>query len=426
MALDATRPHSEPPATGRTLARDALFAWSRQPQAHADLVLRACIEAAPPPASPADPAFARELFYGVLRNLRALDFLIDRLVARPPADGAHRILQLGLYQIFFLQTPPHAAINETVALARKGQRGFINGVLRTADRQSRALRATLATQPLAVRYSHPDFLVNRWIDHFGQDTTERLLAWNNQPAPLYLRHRQPPSDPEEIVRRHPALAPTEHPNFYRATHLPTDLAVASEFYVQDPSTLAVCEALDPRPGERLLDTCAAPGGKTAALHDLAQGGVEEIVATDSSPDRLALLAANIQRLGLGTIRLLEHDWETGSPPGIGLFDKILVDAPCSNTGVLRRRVDLRWRLQPGDFTHWAARQQRLLASAATVLKSGGQIAYSTCSLDREENDQVTDAFLAAHPAFRLLTARQLRPDRDAVDGAYYALFEKAG
>jgi 16S rRNA (cytosine967-C5)-methyltransferase len=186
------------------------------------------------------------------------------------------------------------------------------------------------------------------------------------------------------------------------------------FYLQDPSTLLAVEVLDPQPGESLLDLCAAPGGKTTyAAQKMNDHG--RIVAHDPSEGRLRLLHENCTRLGIGSVTAT-----TQLPPPEPVFDRILVDAPCSNTGVLRRRVELRWRIQPGEIPRLAKAQLELLSEAARRIRPGGCLVYSTCSLEPEENGGVVQQFLAAHSGFQLESERALHPLRDWVDGAFVA------
>lgn len=190
------------------------------------------------------------------------------------------------------------------------------------------------------------------------------------------------------------------------------------FYVQDPSTLLAVNELDAQPGENILDLCAAPGGKTAYIAQQMQNR-GRIVARDNQPGRLQLVRENCDRLGVSCVEFQE---EGPSSP----FDRILVDAPCSNTGVMRRRVDLRWRIKPGELDRLRQTQQTLLEQAASQLKPGGTLVYSTCSLEPEENKSVTSDFLTAHADFKLEGERQLLPFADGVDGAYVARLRKSG
>lgn len=351
---------------------------------------------------PQDRAFAQELFYGVLRNRSLLDFWIGQVRRGKLEPVLRYILRLGFYQLFLLSTPAHAAVYETVSLARKGKRGLVNAILRQAQRDEAKLRAAAEEQPVAVRFSHPPSLVEKWMRQFGQETTLALCQWNNQPAPVYLRR--------------------DH-EFVRLEENPT--ALTGRFYIQDPSTAIAPQLLAPQPNELVLDACAAPGGKTSLLAEQI-GAQAKLVAADRDAARLQRLRENLTRLGLAGVRVVQVDWQQDRPPfPPASFDKILLDVPCSNSGVLRRRVDLRWRWEPENFLRMPMRQLAILEKVASLLKPDGALVYSTCSLEPEENEDVVEKFLRQHPAFRLAKSAASLPWRDGFDGAFAARLEKS-
>jgi len=371
-----------------------------------------------------DRAFALELFYGVLRNLTLLDFWIDCLRASRIESSVRDVLRLGFYQIFFLKTPEHAAVHETVAMATKKQASIVNAVLRTAIRQRNELLANANAQPLFVRTSHPQFLVERWQQRFGAEYTEELCKWNNRPAPVYGRINRIKIDPETFAQLYPDswLLPG-NPDFVEFNILPAAALDSGQCYIQDPSTAIACQLLDPKPGENILDACAAPGGKTAYLAQLLQNqGV--IIACDRDHERLQILKDNVVRLGATIVRTVRHDWTRGHLPkeilSVAPFDRILLDAPCTNTGVMRRRIDVRWRLRPEDFSRMSDRQLTIARAALRLLKPGGTLVYSTCSLEREENEQVVRRLLAEPLNLSLEMERDSLSFRDGFDGAYTA------
>ena len=388
--------------------------------------------------SDTDRRLSREIAFGVLRNRSVLDHLIARRTdGRPQRPVLRGILQMGLYQLLFLdRVPDHAVVNEAVQLARQrgfsAQSGFVNAVLRGVTRDREACRQALQTlkqQDPALGWSHPDWLVRRWAAGIGAEDLERLLAWNNSAPTTCVRVHRLRISPQDLKARWKAEG-------VEATPLPVDWAdpdtvfalvrhpvletLASfrdgGFYVQDPSTLMAVQLLDPQPGERILDLCAAPGGKTLAIAERLRGK-GGLVAHDAHPGRLELVRENARRLGAEGIEICP-DPELGGP-GV-LFDRVLVDAPCSNTGVLRRRVELRWRLQPDQISRLAGEQLRLLARASGLVRPGGVLVYSTCSLEPEENERVVEAFLQAHPGWTEVARRALHPVRDQVDGAFAA------
>jgi 16S rRNA (cytosine967-C5)-methyltransferase len=304
-----------------------------------------------------------ELFYGVLRNLTLLDFWVDCLRASHIETNVRDILRLGLYQVFLLKTPAHAAVHETVAIAPQKQRSIINAVLRAATRQASELLAQADAQPLFVRTSHPRFLIERWQQHFGAEHTEELCKWNNRPAPVYGRINRIKTEPETLLRPDSRPLPG-NAGFVEFSSLPTAALDSGHYYIQDPSTAIACQLLDPKPGERILDACAGTGrqnGISGAAH--AKPGV--IIACDRDRERLQILKDNVSRLDATIVRAVRHDWTRHHLPeeilSIAPFDRFLLDAPCTNTGVMRRRIDVRWRLRPEDFSRMSNEQLTISA-----------------------------------------------------------------
>jgi 16S rRNA (cytosine967-C5)-methyltransferase len=423
-----------------------------------------------------DRALCQELVYGVVRRQLTLDWLIARRTgAREQERAAQLLLRLGLYQIFCLQRiPAHAAVNETVELAKRtgsgAKAGFLNAVLRGCLREREAIvrqLEALKKEDPPAGYSHPAWLVERWQARWGPEKTVQLMEWNNAPPPTFARLNGLKTDAATLTDRWKAqgigFAPRQwdwtggdwlaelqsHPGLAEWEDFQKGF-----FYVQDPSTLLAVHELDPQPGENILDLCAAPGGKTACLAQRMEDR-GRILARDIQPQRLRRLRENCARLGVTCVEIdASVAASSPSPPhtcrgegrgeeastgimGSGSsspteavsavpFDRILLDAPCSNSGVLRRRVDLRWRIRPEEIARLRGDQAALLRQAAVQLKPGGRLVYSTCSLEPEENETVTRDFLAEHSNFTLEAERQLLPFRDQVDGAYVtALMRRA-
>lgn len=381
-----------------------------------------------------DRRLAQEIVFGVTRWRAAIDWIIGQCTdGRPIRAEILTLLRIGLYQIFWLdRIPPHAAVDCSVELAHPlgvtAQRGFINAVLRSCLRSTDLIRKDLAdlrARNPAIGWSHPEWLVDRWLARHGKSVTA-LLEWDNSPPPTYARANALRMDPGRLLElwREEGV---EYEFFHR-DWLPENLIfklrshpplarlpsfIKGGFYIQDPSTLLAVRELSPQSGETILDLCAAPGGKTTLIAQrMANRG--RIVAFDQNPDRLRLVRENCERLGVTCVETGPYD-----PVGIA-FDRILVDAPCSNTGVLRRRIELRWRITPAEITRLAESQSRLLDRAAAQLRPGGVLVYSTCSLEEVENQAVVKAFLARHPNFQLERERELIPYKDGVDGAYVA------
>ena len=413
--------------SARQIALGALRVWRTQ-RRFADSTISSLL--AKTELSASNRAFALELFYGVLRNLLLLDFWIGCLRASRIDPGLRDLLRLGLYQLLFLKTAEHAAVYETVELAPKSQRAIVNGMLRAAARRQDELRTRGDAQPLFVRTSHPQFLIARWQQHFGAETAKELCRWNNAPPPIYGRINRLKIDREDFLRKYTGSHALVHnPEFVEFHAWPTDALNLGRCYIQDPSAAIACELLDPQPGEKILDACAAPGGKTGYIAQLMKNrGV--IVACDRDPERLRVLESNVTQLGIQIIRIFRLDWTRGRVPreiaSIGPFDRILVDAPCTNTGVMRRRVDVRWRLRPKDFIRMPKEQFQISRAAISLLKPGGVFVYSTCSLEPEENEQLIGRLLNEFPRIRPAREESCLPFRDHFDGAFAARLTDTG
>lgn len=407
----------------RQLALDALLEWARGDTFAADIVARLATSAE---LEPRDAALLQNLVFTALRHLSLLDHWISSLSGAEHLDPDLRwIVRLGLAQLLILELPEYAAVNETVKLAPHAG-ALVNAVLRRAQRERQDILAAVAALPLPIRHSHPSWLVQRWLDQFGEADTTALCLWNQQPAPIHIRiNRLHPEAPTPANLRR--FTPTSHPDFYRVDQPPREALAQGRCYVQDPSTALACELLAPQPGATVLDACAAPGGKTALLAQL-MGNQGRIIACDSSTRRLPRLQENLRRLRVTIARTFEHDWLRfrGTPPwGAMRFDHILLDVPCSNTGVMRRRIDVRWRLRPESFAEMAAIQSGILRATLPLLKPGGALVYSTCSLDTEENEKLVAAALLDAPGYQLVETRRSLPWRDQIDGAYAARILRA-
>jgi 16S rRNA (cytosine967-C5)-methyltransferase len=407
--------------SARRIALIALEQWQGQ-IGRADAIISELLSKAPISAS--DRGFALELFYGVLRNVSLLDFWIGCLRPSKVDDEVRDILRLGLYQLLRLNISEHAAVNESVELARPRTRPVINGVLRTAVRQREELQQRAQRQPPSVRESHPEFLVSRWQKRFGPEAATALCRWDNQPPPIYARVNQLVIDPEQFVHRYPDAQRCEQwPGFVQVSTIPADALHRGHCYIQDPSTAMACHLLDPQPGETILDACAAPGGKTTYLAQLMQNQ-GSILACDREIKRIGILQENVARLHVKIVQSVQHDWrEERLPPQIeaaGRFDRILIDAPCTNTGVIRRRVDVRWRLDRNEFNRMQKQQLEIGRGVARLLKPGGVLVYSTCSIEPEENESIIERLVAELPGARLLDKKVSLPFRDNCDGAFAA------
>ena len=402
-------------------------------------------------AHPPHRGMVMELVYGCVRRQRQLDFCIGRLTSRPPDPVVRAVLQVGLYQLFHMdRTEAYAAVHETVeaarALGRPQAAPLVNAVLRRAQREQAALDASLARQPLAVRASHPDDVVARWRREWGEEQTEALCAWNNRRARVCLRPVPSVCAFADYAARlrDAGLEATPHPfDPDRFLLLPHGIRVQDlpgytegAFVVQDPATAPAIDLLDVRPGLRVLDACAAPGGKTLLIADqmsTANGEMEGLlVAADLHEDRLQTLRANLQRMQRPHVQVHKFDVanlqatrqfrKAVAPAG---FDRILLDVPCSNSGVIQRRPDARYRLTPDRLKALVQTQQDMLTAAACLLVPGGRMVYSTCSLEAEENGDGMRAWLKRNPRMRMEVERALFPPTTQTDGAYAAALVSA-
>ncbi|MBF0143985.1 MAG: 16S rRNA (cytosine(967)-C(5))-methyltransferase RsmB [Magnetococcales bacterium] len=372
-----------------------------------------------------DRALLQEIATGTIRFLNQLDHDLLAAMNRPlPAQEAFlwSVLRCGLYQIRHMRIPARAAVNEAVELVKvsgkRPQAGFVNAILRRAGGEARdagkgrntgeaqtgnRAAPTDPVQRLALTYAHPEWMLRRWQRQLTPEQLQARLEGNNRPGPRTLRV-------QTLLTTREAYLALLGEGGRACDHSPDGVvslrggAVESLpgfaegwFAVQDEAAQLVSRLVAPRPGERILDACAAPGGKTAHLAALA-GGQALIVAMDRERERLLRLRENLRRLRLETIEVVQGDAgdELPGPP----FDGALVDAPCTGTGVIRRHPEIKWRRRPEDLEASVRRQRRLLAGVAAGVRPGGRMVYATCSLEPEENREQIAWFLGEHPEWR--------------------------
>jgi 16S rRNA (cytosine967-C5)-methyltransferase len=434
-----------------------------------------------------DRALCHELVLGVLRRRSWLDRALEHFASRriDKIDLPVRLaLRLGLYQLRFLsRIPPSAAVNESVNLVRaaglRSAASFANAVLRRATREpdyDPTADVESAAEKLAIETSHPLWLIERWAKAFGFDETAALARANNEPAPIAFRLTAKayakPNAAREIIKelescggriapskiaadgwrvsvrtrsgsdgipnstfvfnriagRHAGEPPARMPALLR------ELSRAGLIYLQDEASQLVAHLLGTQPGERVLDVCAAPGSKTTHVAALARQSL--IVAGDLREHRLRTLSELAKPQGADSIKLIAFDATHRLPFTAGSFDRVLVDAPCSGTGTLRHNPEIRWRITPADIDELSKKQTQILANASAVVRAGGRLVYSTCSVEREENEHVVESFLREHEDFRSAPldapadlqaeagAIRTWPHRDGVDGFFVAAFER--
>ena len=353
-----------------------------------------------------DRAFVQDLAYTTVRRFRVLRSILGKLVTKWPKGEMEALLLVGGAQILYMpDVPDFAAVNETVMAAKccpnKSIAKVVNGVLRNLIRRRDEFESYLKSAPLAERESFPNGIVNRWIERYGEADAEKLCKWHNQPSETWLAYR--PGAPEPFVRLERGRKVSDVEGYAEGA-----------FVVQDPATAGAIELLDVRPGMKVLDFCAAPGGKSiqCAWRLGNPGNGARLVSQEVNPARRRRLVENLKRVAL--------DWvEVVAKAGDGeLFDRVLADVPCSNTGVLRRRPDARWNWTKEHLAELVKLQSEILVKAAAHVASGGIIVYSTCSNEHEENEGQIESFLAANPGFEEVKRMVSVPFESGRDGAF--------
>lgn len=355
--------------------------------------------------SSSDRKLMQAILLGVLRHRSLLDHWIGKFRKGKLDPEVRDILRVGFCQLLILRIPDHAAIYETVECARAPVRGLINAVLRkAAGVRMKMLRDMEDIDPVTL-YSHPAWLFKRWKKAYGKQNAIALMDWNNVPAEPFFR--------PNLLNPPPVDAP--EPESAK------EAADSGHYYITDPSTAHAPDLLAPKPDEIILDACAAPGGKAIHLAGLIQNQ-GTLLCTDSNKKRLPRLEENLARCGVKIAKVDVHDWTDPAPEKWhNHFDAILLDVPCSNTGVLRRRVDVRWRLKPSDIDELIVIQTKILENALPCLKPGGRLVYSTCSIDEEENTKLVQAIAAKHDHLLVTETQQILPFKNQTDGAFAAL-----
>ena len=430
---------SDSSETVRGLAADILVKVETR-KAYADVLLDRILTAKS--LSSLDRALLTELTYGTLRWKGRLDAHLAPLLRRSLQKTdpfLKNLLRLSLYQFLFLdRIPDYAAVNEAVELAknRVGGKagGFVNGVLRNFLREEKQLAKPdlkeSTIKAVAEYWSHPEWLVERWLSYFGAAETEALLKANNEEAPLVLRTNPRQGTREGLLE----LFQSKNVKASPTPWSPQGITVQSKglvenlpgfhegsFQVQGEASQLVAYLLDPQPGEHILDACAAPGGKTTQIAELMDDR-GEVVATDVSAKGLKRLQENATRLRLESIRAFQADLAKPLSRSFSWpFDRILIDAPCSGFGTLRSHPEIKWNRVEADIKRLSVLQEKILVNAASYLKPGGVLVYSTCTLIDDENERVVKTFLQQQKEFVLddATAYLPQPARSLVRGYYF-------
>jgi len=387
-----------------------------------------------------DRGLYAELVFGVLRRQGTLDHILQQLLEKPMVELdplALVILRIGLYQLTCLdRIPESAAVNESVNLAKlitPGTSGLINAVLRNYLRRRDTISfPDISTNPaaaIAARHSQPEWLVEQWIEQLGVIEAQQLAEASSQQPPLTIRVNTLRSDRDKLVREFEQQSIKATPCRFS----PDGIAITGRhtintlpgfdtglFAVQDEASQLAGMLLSAEPGERIWDACCAPGGKSCHIAQLMDDR-GELIATDISRSKLTLVQDNLRRLGITSVSTAVADLHQPDTFPDGSFDRILLDAPCSGLGVIRRNPEAKWRLFSGDITRLAAVQKTLLKNAAVKLKPGGTLLYSTCSTSEAENELVVEDFLLHHPGFVLENLNNLFPAWSELI-AFYGMF----
>jgi 16S rRNA (cytosine967-C5)-methyltransferase len=388
---------------------------------------------------PRDRALAMRLVYGTVQRKGTLDYLIERLADRSPEKLDARLLaalRLGLYELLYLSgAPDHAVVADGVELAKGGARGghgLVNAVLRRGVREGPALLDGLSDETpaqAAIKHSHPEWIARMWWEELGPSDARALMAYDNEPGEVALRVNTLLTDAATLAGELPVATHTD-PNLPEALVLegPFDTHDspawrAGAFLAQSRGAMHVSRVLDPQPGERVLDLCAAPGGKSTHLAALMQGQ-GEVVAVERNSRRAGMLTRTAQRLHAGNVRVEVADAATPRPEG-AVYDRVLVDPPCSGLGTLQARADLRWRVTPEHVREMTRTQAAILAAGAAALRPGGMLVYSTCTISPTENEHQISAFLDAHPDFSRDESMMTLPHRDHTAGFFIARLRRS-
>lgn len=404
--------------TARELALDVLTAVDTD-KAYSNLKLNQALRQHE--LERAEAGLATELVYGTIQRLNTIDYYLNRFVAKGVGKlqpWVRNLLRLSFYQLYYLdRVPDHAAVNEAVNIAKKrghqGISGMVNAVLRNVLRSKSELalpEGLSAVQRIALEHSHPEWMVARWIAGYGEETTRAICASNNEVPRVSVRNNALSQSRDSLLARLEAEGRSAALSALAPQGIVVtsggNMALSDEYEqgmlsVQDESSMLVAEAVEPKPGMRVLDCCAAPGGKTAHMAE-KMGDRGEIVACDLHPHKEQLIREQAHRLGINVIKTQIQDARRlGEAFAPGSFDRILLDAPCSGLGVIRRKPDLKWMKQEAEIGEIASLQYEILCSVERLLRPGGVLVYSTCTIEREENVELIERFLAEHPGYSL-------------------------
>jgi len=365
-----------------------------------------------------DRAFLMEIVYGVMRNLYALDAIIGSFIrnTKTLSDETTNNLRIALYQILFMRVPGYAVVNESVEMEKNsGKPSLVNAVLRNLlrgkDKTALPLVYEDVVKDISINTSHQEWMVKRWLTRFGRDEARLLAEANNHMPPLVLRTNTLRITREELLRGFAEQKISAE----AAPFAPDGIVIGGEtsyqdlssfyglFAVQDEASQLISYLLAPKKGERVLDACAAPGGKTTHIAQIMEDE-GEIIAVEKDPQRILKLEESISALGIASAQAIRAD--VSALKDLGTFDRILLDAPCSSTGVIRRNPDVKYRHVLQDIAEFGKKQSKLLKAVSPLLRKEGRLVYSVCSIEPEEGEQVIRDFLKTTDEFRIIDADQ--------------------
>jgi 16S rRNA (cytosine967-C5)-methyltransferase len=392
-----------------------------------------------------DRALCHQLVLGVLRRKFYLDTAISKFSGEKKIDLEVLIaLRLGAYQLLELnRIPQHSAVNESVSLAQRARKtsakGFVNAILRRISKEGFRLELSDPADRLSIETSHPTWLIKRWGGQFGDERASSIAAASNRPPRTAIRltsnGKQRGTNLPEYCRESEIVSGAFIAD--ASTSGLRELSDKGEVYFQDEASQLIAREIKLPAGEKFLDVCAAPGGKTALVADINSGNGVQFFAGDLYKKRVEFLRENCRRQGSGGINVLQYDAERAMPFAAESFDAILVDAPCSGTGTISSNPEIRYFLQPENILALQKKQLAILGNSAGLLRRGGRLYYSTCSLEREENEDVIAEFLSEFEEFSALPIcvdRRFRteagfgrtfPDRDGTDGFFFAILGRS-
>ena len=391
---------------------------------------------------PSSQAFVREIVYGVLEHKLAIDYYLDQLVRNGIENlkaAELTILRMGVYQLRYMNSvPEYAAVNESVVLAKKycrGKAGFINGVLREYLNRKMQLRLPDRGEDevryLSVKYSYSPWIIELWLEHYDMEFVERLLEAGNETAPLTVRLNWLKVMKKDLIDslQKKGFEVSEGNLCQNALNVKGTGLLDSEMYKlgmftpQDESSMLVAEKLDPQQGETIMDVCAAPGGKTTAIAE-RMNNTGRIIASDIYRRKLDLIDKDARRLGILNIETRSWDATRVDSSMVQKADRVLVDAPCSGLGVIRRKPEIKYKEYNDDMELLPKKQLAILSASSAYVKPGGVLLYSTCTINPRENEQVVDTFLRKNLSFRQVERKLLLPDVDKTDGFFICLMKK--